>query len=102
MVRNGLKYLVASTAMCVVFASAVAGCGGGVDDGSDEGLGEGLGEDTAAVISPPITDCPRNWVDPEFVQIDCVPGFVIMSIDYQGHKCVRCMPEPGDDDDDQP
>jgi hypothetical protein len=89
MVINGLKYLAVSTAMCVVFASAVAGCGGGADDG----------EDTAAIISPPLTQCPRNWVDPEFVQIDCMPGYVVLSIDYQGHKCVRCVPEPEDDDD---
>ena len=81
--------------MCVVFASAVAGCGGEADDGSDEGLGE----DTAAVISYPLGDCPKNWVDPAFVQIDCAPGYMIMSIEFQGHECVRCVPEPDDDDD---
>src|SRR5215216_5146913 len=88
MVSNRNGFPVIASAAVLLSISLVVACGSTAS------------EDVTADVAPlavepehPLHGCPSGWVDPRFVQIDCIPGYVITPKVFGGRVCVRCLPE---------
>jgi len=89
MISNHIRYLAAASIASLASLFLGVACGGSAP--------EELAMDVDPVASDPEAlraQCPEGWVDPRFVQIDCIPGYVVMSRAFNGMMCIACQPEP--------
>jgi eight-cysteine-cluster-containing protein len=89
MISNHIRYLAAASIASLASIFLGVACGG-----------RAL-EEQATEVDPVGSDpeelrvqCPRGWVDPNVVQIDCVPGDVVTSRAFNGVICAACQARP--------